>query len=63
MHSMEIVCSELTIEDRLAVANVNEGDRLAFITHLVSKLCYLVRLVSRVRVSMSCILNQHYVFE
>ena len=41
---MEIVCSELKIEDRLAVANVIEGDRLAFVTHLVSKLCYLAKL-------------------
>ena len=30
---MEIVCSELKFEDRLAVANVNEGDRLAFVTY------------------------------
>lgn len=37
------------LEDRLTVANVNEGEKLAFVTHLVSKLCYLIRLVSRVQ--------------
>ena len=31
------------------MANINEGDRLVFVTHLVSKLCYLIRLVSRVQ--------------
>ena len=31
------------------MANVNEGDRLAFVTHVVSKLCYLIRLVNRVQ--------------
>ena len=41
------------------MANVNEGDRLAFVTHLVSKLCYLVRLVSRVQRSVYLVRIKH----
>ena len=42
------------------MANVNEGDRLAFVTHLVGKLCYLVRLVSRVQRSVGIVLHINY---
>ena len=59
MHSMEIVCSELKMEDELAVANVNEGDRLAFVTHFHGQQTLLPyeACEQSAKVSVSCILT------